>query len=75
MKSYLKLILFLAVVIASIYFWKPVESSFCVSDLLLQNVEALASDEKPQSIDCMGTGSVSCPLNNSKVKYVFETLY
>lgn len=71
MKSYLKVILPLVVIVASIYLFKPVKTSLCLSDLLLQNVEALAGNEI-HNVTCIGTGSVDCPLNSTKVKRVSE---
>lgn len=72
MKTSLKVILFLAVIFASVYYWYPANTSLPVSDLLLQNIEALAKDENPPAVSCGGTGSVDCPINGAKVKYVFE---
>lgn len=72
MKTSLKVILFLAVISASSYFWYSANTSLCVNDLLLQNIEALANDENPSNVSCGGTGSVNCPINGVKVKYVFE---
>lgn len=45
------------------------QSSANVSSLLLENVEALA-DEEYEHVSCFGTGSVDCPLNNTKVYFV-----
>lgn len=41
-----------------------------LSDLLLMNVEALADDESNQNIICYQCGSVDCPVNKVKAKYV-----
>lgn len=41
------------------------------SDLLLENVEALAAGEMTPA-HCLGIGCVDCPVNNTKVKYVFS---
>lgn len=43
-----------------------------MDDLLLMNVEALASGEGNVPIDCIGKGSVDCPGREVKVKYVME---
>lgn len=43
------------------------------SSLLLDNIEALASDESPLHHFCYGTGSVDCP-NGSKVEFVRTNL-
>lgn len=72
MKNYLKVVLPLAAVVTSVYFFNAQRPSSRVSDLLLQNIEALAKDENPSAVSCGGTGSVDCPINGNKVKYVFE---
>lgn len=72
MKTSLKVVLPLAAVVTSVYFFNAQRSSSRVSDLLLQNIEALAKDENPSVISCGGTGSVNCPINGVKVKYVSE---
>lgn len=74
MKNYLKVILPVAAVAASILFFNTEKPSSHMSDLLLQNVEALAENEKPVNVECGGTGSVDCPINGVKVKYVFQKL-
>lgn len=43
-----------------------------MDDLLLMNVEALASGEGNVPIDCVGKGSVDCPGIGVKVEYVFK---
>lgn len=43
-----------------------------MDDLLLMNIEALASGEGNVPIDCVGKGSVDCPGMEVKVKYVAE---
>lgn len=45
------------------------QSSANVSSLLLENVEALADGEY-EHVNCFGTGSIDCPLNNTKVYLV-----
>lgn len=74
MKHYLKVILPLAAIAVSLSFLSSMESSPCVSDLLLQNVEALATNERPVNTDCYGIGSVDCPINSTKVKRVVQSL-
>ena len=39
-----------------------------MSPLLLNNIEAIASDESSGIVRCFGTGSVLCPVDNSKVE-------
>lgn len=41
-----------------------------MDDLLLMNIEALASGEGYVPIRCFGSGSVDCPKTSSKVEYV-----
>ena len=43
-----------------------------VGDLLLDNVEALAGGESDFNGDCLGIGSVDCPISNTKVEYLLE---
>lgn len=41
------------------------------SELVLTNIEALASDEEPdKGVTCDGTGSVICPIDNTQVRKV-----
>ncbi len=65
MKNSVRAILVIGVVIVGILiFPKKVKES----DMLLQNVEALAADEG--NIMCAGTGSVYCPVNGKNVHWV-----
>lgn len=43
-----------------------------LNDLMLENIEALASDEWEGRISCIGTGTVDCPVNHVKVYFVVE---
>lgn len=43
-----------------------------MDDLFLMNVEALASGESNLPKDCLGKGSVDCPVGGVKVKYIME---
>ena len=43
-----------------------------VNTLLLDNIEALADDEHDTPTNCVGSGSVDCPVTKVKVKYVFS---
>ena len=38
--------------------------------LLLDNVEALAAGEAADGGDCIGSGSIVCPFNNTEVAHV-----
>lgn len=72
------LLLFIGVVAAITYCSRPAKTA--LNDLLLENVEALAADEGSETVHCVNSGSVDCPINHSKVYAVFggyslETLY
>ena len=43
-----------------------------VDVLFLENVEALASGEYGSHIYCIDFGTLDCPLNGTKVKYIIE---
>lgn len=57
--------LFVLVILVS-YMAKPEKVQ---SDLLLMNIEALAAGENYVPIQCIGTGTVDCPLGG-KTKFV-----
>lgn len=67
-----KLIFLLSVgaMAAIIYFTRPDGTE--LNNLLLENVEALAAGEGSSAVHCVGTGSVDCPRNSSKVYVVFS---
>lgn len=52
-----------------IYFMK--EKNTTLSDIALDNIEALAAGEGGSMWFCRGTGSLDCPSGN-KVKYIVE---
>lgn len=41
------------------------------NDLLFDNIEALAANENIHGLLCIGTGSLNCPIDNSKVAYIY----
>ncbi len=43
-----------------------------LNDLMLENIEALASDEWSTTPVCFGSGTVDCPLSHVKVYFVTE---
>lgn len=45
-----------------------------MTDLMLENVEALAAGETVGTVACFGVGCVECPINNRKV-YIVKTGY
>ena len=57
--------LFVLVILVS-YMAKPEKAQ---NDLLLMNIEALAAGEDYVPIQCIGTGTVDCPLGG-KTKFV-----
>ncbi len=57
--------LFVLVILVS-YMAKPEKTQ---NDLLLMNIEALAAGENYVPIQCIGTGTVDCPLGG-KTKFV-----
>ena len=69
MKKIIFLLLCIVVVLSAKYFssHKNVQS-----ELLLYNIEALAADEGGGPYNCVGVGSIDCPLSHYKVKYVFS---
>lgn len=71
MKKYLKFGVFSFVVLVSIFLCRKAEHNRLQNVILLNNVEALAADESPMT-RCIGSGSVDCPINHVKVKYVFK---
>ena len=64
-KSWMLGVLFGVVILVS-YMAKPEKVQ---SDLLLMNIEALAAGEDYVPIQCIGTGTVDCPLGG-KTKFV-----
>lgn len=70
MKNYLKLGIACLVVVAFIIYMKANRTAPSNS-LLMNNIEALAADEGGDAY-CFGVGTVDCPIDHSKVKYVFE---
>lgn len=71
MKNYLKLGTTCIVVMAFILYMKANRTEI-TNPLLLNNIEALAADEGGGNVFCIGSGTVDCPINDTKVKYVFE---
>lgn len=70
MKNYLKLSIACLVVVAFIIYMKA-NRTVPHSSLVLNNIEALAANEG-DNVFCFGIGTVDCPIDHSKVKYVFE---
>lgn len=67
-----KLILFLFVgILVIITYWSR-PATVELNNLFLENVEALAAGEEVTTVRCLGSGSVNCPINNSKVAVVYD---
>lgn len=72
MKQHLKIILLVGA-FASVCYWRSIKDTSKPDSLILQNIEALAENEYPSvNTECIGNGSVDCPIGNIKVKYVIE---
>lgn len=72
MKNYLRLGTACIIVIAFVIYMKANRNEI-TAPLLLNNIEALAAGEEEEGdAYCIGSGSVDCPIDHSKVKYVFE---
>ena len=71
-KSWMLGVLFVLVILVS-YMAKPEKTQ---NDLLLMNIEALAAGENYVPIQCIGTGTVDCPLRGKTklvmIGYSFE---
>ena len=42
------------------------------SDIVMQNIEALANGEVSGTVHCLGTGCVDCPIAPIRVKYIMS---
>ncbi len=42
-----------------------------LTKLTLQNIEALSQGETTTNVQCIGTGSLDCPISSSKVRSIF----
>lgn len=67
-----KIILFLFIgIIANVTYWfRPAKVE--LNNLFLENVEALAAGESITTVRCLGSGSVDCPIDNSKAEVVYD---
>ena len=67
-----KKMLFAAIVIIgtiAIFNVNAVEKKY--SDINLQNIEMLSSGESGQGTICFNTGSLDCPVNSTKVAFIW----
>lgn len=71
MKTKLSIISFLLIITAFVYSYSNSEKEG-LDNLLLKNIEALAGGEYDDTTNCYDRGSVDCPYEDVKVKYVME---
>lgn len=64
-KKVLLIILFLVVTVVTFFQFGSGKDE--LQSLMLENIDALASDEWGGAITCVGTGSVDCPEDHVKV--------
>lgn len=69
-KKILFISLFLVVAITVTFLFNKERSN--LENLMLENIDALASGESDIFIRCVGSGSVDCPRNHVKVYLVRE---
>ena len=72
MKKVFLLLLALAILIGGHSFLRQTEEESVSTDLLFDNVEALAGGESEVDIACRSTGCVVCPTTGEKVGWVVE---
>lgn len=65
----MKSILVVGVIAAICYYNLPQKTQ--ENSVILMNIEALAADENDQTTRCFLDGTVDCPFNHTKVKYVY----
>ena len=70
MKSKVKLLGPLAISAISVLSYVQISHSEKLDDLLLENIEALAAGESGSDGQCLGSGSIVCPLTNQGVAHV-----
>lgn len=67
----MKKILFAALLIsAMVYGIVRTSQQPQVSELVLENIKALADEEYEKPVRCIGIGSLDCPISHSKVQYI-----
>ena len=66
----MKKILFFFILVVAVISVKYSLKEPRVNTLLLDNVEALAAGEAADGGDCIGSGSIVCPFNNTEVAHV-----
>jgi len=71
MKLFMKLLMLIFGTITTIYLSSSYYSPNHVSDIVLDNIEALASSEGGGNYQCFGVGSIDC--NGRKVSNVYTS--
>ena len=66
-----KVFLILFVGVLGVFISRQTLDAPIVNDVVLENVEALASTESGLPIYCEDSGSYSCPLNGDKFGFVY----
>ena len=62
--------LFLVTIVSVTFYSHSIKKD--LGNLMLENIEALASGESGTMTHCFGSGSVDCPVNHVKVEYVMS---
>lgn len=64
----------LILIVGVLGFWvrRQAQESPKGNNVLLENVEALASFEISVPINCQGSGEQSCPINGKKYAFIYE---
>ena len=70
MKRKMKLLGILVVSAIAILGYAETTHSESLDNLLLENIEALAAGESGSDGQCLGSGSIVCPLTNQGVAHV-----
>ena len=71
MKNKMKIIGVTAVIAIAAFYSIQSNRSKNLDDILLKNIEALAAGESDVDVQCIGTGSVICPINKEGVEHVY----
>lgn len=69
----IKLFMLLSIVLGVIVASKSQKEFTVHNEVILENVEALASDERPTTGDCFNVGSILCP-DGQYVQYMMYNL-
>lgn len=70
MKNKIKCLVILGFLVSLFFSFLP--SVKPVSNLLLENIEALGADESGGVLGCAGLGSLDCPYSTTKSQYIIR---